>query len=517
MVSSSLFLVTAFVTFALYLLVTSIVDAPYMDEVFHIPQVQHYCAYNFTEWNPKITTLPGVYIISILLFSPVAVLTGHELISICSVSVIRLTNVLLWMANVWLSYCLYFTLNHRVFKIGSCRNEDRASKRPYGVQNVYQSEVDDAAKMKKESTLKEKCFVESLVVSLFPVLYFFTFLYYTDMASTFFVLLTYYCAISGHHFLSATAGAAAVLCRQTNIVWVGFSAAVAALLDVSVAVEAAVTTTEKDNTTTSTSFIDIIQQFVMQFMRRLKTLIYILYPYLVVLLGFLEFVYVNEGVVVGDRLSHQPAFHPPQLLYFYAFTTLWSFSQFVSLSSIRMLFTWLWRHTITSILLTTTLTLLCFISVSNFTIVHPYLRDDNRHVAFYVWRKLFARHEVMKYVWIPVYVSSILLIHTKLTHDSVMSQTTLNVRLSQCVSILWQTLFVVCTALPLVLQKLLEPRYFIMPYLVLRLHLRAHTQRLPLILEFLLYVLVNVSLLSLFLFVPFEWQHEPGIAQRFVW
>jgi alpha-1,2-glucosyltransferase len=37
---------------------------PYMDEIFHIPQSQKYCRGNFTEWDPKITTFPGLYLSS---------------------------------------------------------------------------------------------------------------------------------------------------------------------------------------------------------------------------------------------------------------------------------------------------------------------------------------------------------------------------------------------------------------------------------------------------------------------
>lgn len=31
------------------------------DELFHVPQAQHYCLGNFTHWDPMITTFPGLY------------------------------------------------------------------------------------------------------------------------------------------------------------------------------------------------------------------------------------------------------------------------------------------------------------------------------------------------------------------------------------------------------------------------------------------------------------------------
>ena len=47
------------------------VPDPYMDEIFHIPQAQRYCDGNFTEWDSKITTLPGLYVFSFGLLDPV--------------------------------------------------------------------------------------------------------------------------------------------------------------------------------------------------------------------------------------------------------------------------------------------------------------------------------------------------------------------------------------------------------------------------------------------------------------
>lgn len=41
---------------------------PYMDEIFHIPQAQRYCAGDFASpYDPKLTTPPGLYAVSVLL------------------------------------------------------------------------------------------------------------------------------------------------------------------------------------------------------------------------------------------------------------------------------------------------------------------------------------------------------------------------------------------------------------------------------------------------------------------
>ncbi|KAI7538973.1 hypothetical protein KC331_g10023, partial [Hortaea werneckii] len=52
---------------AWFYLVDRTVTEPYLDEVFHVRQAQLYCAGNFHDWDPKITTPPGLYIVSYLL------------------------------------------------------------------------------------------------------------------------------------------------------------------------------------------------------------------------------------------------------------------------------------------------------------------------------------------------------------------------------------------------------------------------------------------------------------------
>lgn len=65
------------------------------DEVFHVPQAQKYCSGNFLDWDSKITTFPGLYLLSAAAFSVVSKLLwqllGIEIRS--SVILLRLLNV----------------------------------------------------------------------------------------------------------------------------------------------------------------------------------------------------------------------------------------------------------------------------------------------------------------------------------------------------------------------------------------------------------------------------------------
>ena len=91
---------------------------PYMDEIFHIPQAQNYCIGNLSHWNPKITTLPGLYIVSlislrILRFMPfVGRLFDQE--QPCFTSFLRSINFFFMLVNFWLIFELTFMLHWNV-------------------------------------------------------------------------------------------------------------------------------------------------------------------------------------------------------------------------------------------------------------------------------------------------------------------------------------------------------------------------------------------------------------------
>ncbi len=64
--------------------------------------------------------------------------------------------------------------------------------------------------------------MNSITITLFPLNYFFQFLYYTDVGSTFFTLLAYYYNLKSRHYLTLIFGIISILFRQTNIIWILF-------------------------------------------------------------------------------------------------------------------------------------------------------------------------------------------------------------------------------------------------------------------------------------------------------
>ncbi|KAM3722033.1 Dol-P-Glc:Glc(2)Man(9)GlcNAc(2)-PP-Dol alpha-1,2-glucosyltransferase [Dirofilaria immitis] len=68
--------------------VYKIVPEPYMDEIFHTDQARRFCALNFT-WNPKITTPPALYLLSLPFFCGYERYTNSALIPFAFVGCIK--------------------------------------------------------------------------------------------------------------------------------------------------------------------------------------------------------------------------------------------------------------------------------------------------------------------------------------------------------------------------------------------------------------------------------------------
>ena len=224
-----------------------------------------------------------------------------------------------------------------------------------------------------------------------------------------------------------------------------------------------------------------------------------LWSYAVVIFGFLAFVAWNGSIVVGDKSHHQASLHLPQVLYYAVFAFFFASGQLIlnwrmALGFAKALLRPRW------ILAFILLLALQVLAVHFFTYAHPFLLADNRHYPFYIWKNIFKRYEAVKYFLVPGYSLATLWIVYALQRTQ---------------NRLWVLLYCVCCVVALVPQSLLEFRYFIIPYLLLRLHL-PHETKLSLVAEFGLYTALNVLTIYLFLYRPFLW---PGSTakQRFMW
>ena len=171
------------------------------------------------------------------------------------------------------------------------------------------------------------------------------------------------------------------------------------------------------------------------------------------------------------------------------------------------------------------------------TIIHPYTLADNRHYVFYVFR-IIRRYPSIKYLAAPVYYTCAWLTIKALT-SSVPSKNAAKgnrdgpasndvVRRPCHVSFI--IVWLATTSLSVMTAPLVEPRYFIIPWIMWRLHV-PHASTLSLgtrapgkvsydirlILETLWLLAINGFISYTFLYRTFSWPSEPGKVQRFIW
>ncbi|KAI8847729.1 alpha-2-glucosyltransferase Alg10, partial [Chytridium lagenaria] len=405
------------------------------DEVFHIPQAQRYCNGDFVTYDPKLTTPPGLYVVSYGVRKIISLVSGFDIG--CSVFTLRSINM--------------------VFGLGTC----------FVIQGIMN---------KVHGTQRHHAF-HALSIFLFPVSFFFHFLYYTDSGSTFFILWSLLLAYRKKTLLSGFASLVALTFRQTNIVWSCFIAGYSL-------------------ESRAFFFIEPISFFLTLIRDVWDLKVQILsdvWPFVGNVLLFVTFVKYNGGVALGDKENHVASIHAAQVLYFSAF--LYAFT-FIATDPIKNL------RKAGSIVVGILKSLASLgLVVHKFTVEHPFLLADNRHYTFYIWRYLFRSHWAIRFALIPGYILSIAACVSQIVESQDM---------------LWFFLFTGATLATLIPSPLLEFRYFIIPFLIYRIHLRP-AKKGWLLIEALLFVLFNAATIYLFTQHTFEWPQAPNEKQRFMY
>jgi len=339
-------------------------------------------------------------------------------------------------------------------------------------------------------------------VATFPVLYFFTFLYYTDAGSTLFILYSYLLCLQQRHCLSAAVGTVSVIFRQTNIVWVvffGFCVVCETLFNTVMPDQYSLSKLT-DHAAVVRHICSWLRNSLREDRRRLSNLICQIlqnvWPYFIVCLAFLIFLWVNNGIVVGARHDHAVALHFPQLFYCAMFMVWFASVYVISLQNVIAFLTFLRQNLFFSLFLL----LLCLTAIWRFTYVHRYLLADNRHYTFYIWSWLFVRRPLLRYAFAPLYVfAGYLVLRTLACRQH----------------ILWCLGYLLTVTALLVPATLLEFRYFIMPYIIFRLNIPVSSLR-QLVTEICVYAGVNALTLYIFLHKTLRWDSEIS-PQRFMW
>ncbi|KAI9934727.1 glucosyltransferase [Aspergillus wentii] len=583
--------------------VNAVVPEPYLDEVFHVPQAQAYWAHKWTHWDPKITTPPGLYIWSYVLCACALALRGSP--TELDTEALRTTNVA--ATSIFLPWRLQKLLD-------TLRRE--LNTRPAGARVSH----------------------TVLNICLFPPIFFFSGLYYTDILALLVVVEAYNWDLkraSGKGFSPIKSlafvgcGVAALAFRQTNIFWVSVFLG---------GLQVIRTLHQSSKTCGSLSFVEIVKRgfqnelydpfvsgasigdyfkasvsLATTGLKNTFPILVSVIPYLTILAAFGGFVLWNNGVVLGHKEFHTAGIHLAQMLY------IWPYFAFFSWPILLppVLNVLIPRKYLPKFLdygfsdkqrrLPTVLAVLLVIpamlAVVHFnTIVHPFTLADNRHYVFYAFRILLRYHPAVKYAAVLVYficgwavlsafgytatgkVREVIQVpqkpsaqqapKKKQSKETVKKPKTASKKGSSKkasqppppqpqpispealakikahlitrqkeqqggIRVSFVLVWLAATALSLVTAPLVEPRYFIIPWVMWRLHLppqptpaiyrqqrprgdkeilRAKlSTNFPLFLETVWFVVISAVTGYVFLYKGFEWPQEPGKVQRFMW
>ena len=277
----------------------------------------------------------------------------------------------------------------------------------------------------------------------------------------------------------------------------------------------------------------------------------------------------------GDKENHVASIHFSQMLYiwpyfmFFSFPLLYPYILNIIIPH-RIIpkffrFNTPW-HQVPRLVIIIPISVVMLLIVHFNTIVHPFSLADNRHYMFYIFRVLF-RHHLTKYASVPAYIFCAWAAITALgglPHEQRPSPpsavakhrtgSTLGdqdeIAFSGTVSgqnrVSFVLIWLLATSLSLIAAPLVEPRYFILPWLFWRMQVPISPQpgkseqdvfweprskipsRAPrlvlyakhdhrLWVETAWFLAINWATGYIFLYWGFEWPQEPGKVQRFLW
>ncbi|KAL5047256.1 hypothetical protein BDW71DRAFT_196994 [Aspergillus fruticulosus] len=383
--------------------VNSVVPEPYLDEAFHIPQAQAYWAHKWTQWDPKITTPPGLYLFSYAVCTLILLLRGSP--EQLDPPALRATNAA--AAAVLLPLRLQTALD----TVRRQRNT-----RPSGAWLSH----------------------TVLNICLFPPLFFFSGLYYTDVLALLVVVEAYNWDLSRgrpHAAALETAvflvlGVVALVFRQTNIFWVSvffgglqvvrrlrWTTKSCESSNVADIMAAGSKNELYDPIVLDASLADYLKTAVSLCsvaLNNIGSVITSLVPYLLILATFGGFVLWNGSVVLGHKEFHTASLHLPQMLYIWPYFLFFSWPLLLAPMANIILPKFMLpkflnqgflasRRKLPS-LPTMLIVLPIMLAVVHFnTVVHPFTLADNRHYVFYVFRILLNSHPYTRYAATLIY------------------------------------------------------------------------------------------------------------------
>ncbi|CUM67663.1 uncharacterized protein PRCAT00005365001 [Priceomyces carsonii] len=251
--------------------ISAILGDPVIDEIFHLRQCQKYCQYKFKEWDNKITTPPGLYVLGFLYSKFLGIFFDYDVCGnynmLRSLNLVGGTIVLPMILNK-VSLSFFWPIN----------------------------------------------------IAAQPLLFTFFYLFYTDVWSTILVVGSLVVVLQNslhstfRYCLSGFVGFLSLWLRQTNIAWLGFVFSVAI-----------------DHTVTDQKVFEKAFKILKILPKNWK----ICLPYSLNFLAFVIFLKLNGGITFGDKENHQINLHLVQIFYCFTFVTFFTWPTWISRKTLR--------------------------------------------------------------------------------------------------------------------------------------------------------------------------------------
>ncbi|XBW38843.1 hypothetical protein QEN19_004436 [Hanseniaspora menglaensis] len=478
-------------------------DNEFIDEIFHIKQSKHYLNMNSIikifnpktfkdNYDPKLTTPPGLYFLQYfwnkLLVAPISWLNFTKY-KFRAVTTLRIINLICGTIIMPL----------------------------YTYSNLCSMSV--------------ICFTIPGLV-MFPVLSTYYNIYYTEVWSTFWLLTGLMFAVLPHDeqlpeeketlheilklkkkyiWYSSFCCFISLLFRQTNIIWT--------ILIMTITVERHAIIEFDLNDLWYNNYL----KFILTGLNHFETLVL---PFATNFVFFLLFLITNKSIALGDQSNHKFSLHIMQIFYCFSFITFFSFPLWFNQEFIIKYFIKTFGDII-KVIVTLLYYLLIAFSIRFFTIEHPFLLSDNRHLSFYIFKKIIFRNFFTKYfVALPFYhfawyTVNDLLFESLLHFPDTLSPLKIHksFELPLMLTHISKFVYYICLLLTLVPTPLFEPRYYIIPYLVWRIFVMPKHGNIAAVLlkEFIWLFIIDIAVFGLFCKIEIWSWTELDFAQRIIW
>lgn len=463
-----------------------------VDEEFHNHQTDIFMSNNFSYWNPKLTTFPGLFIITTLF---------NKIFELMSLPLLPYRYI-----SFFSSVLLVVRLKHFCEKLFI-----------FDYKGTY----------------------ITMIIFFLPINFFFYFLYYTETISLFCVVNFLYYSLfeknnsnKGFDFKYFLYAFLVVFVRQNNIIWVNFLN-LKYFIDVIKDIFASNNFEDNENVERqieNTANINIIDLNSSSALRRnenknqglfskLIDMIVIYKEIVIIDIIFVCFLLWNNfSIVLGDNNNHYFAFHLGQLNHFLVF--IFFFFPSLNINLIVFLQNLILIKKLKYLVIFTFVYGVLLINETFFLIRHPFIQNDNRHYAYYYFSKIcnnfYMNH--LKIIYISILTSVIIynfFYKASESNDETKKKQSWIKNINS-----YYLAYFICLCLILVPTPLFDFRYLSLCYsvllLILALEKSSILQEILISENIVFSIIVNAVTLYIFLFKPFKNDYFNEMS-RFMW